>query len=153
MFKSTGCVLRRQTKLTTRYSNKFGRPKTGAKGIGRFCCRRLGKHLELITTAKLPSGQFQQTSVIFPWEDFEPGTELTEIECLGEVKISDKGETGTRLTIKHAPKDRMERSGFSLPKPSTCFCWFLIVVKSERGTASDQGFNAVINAPVDEVRF
>ena len=30
-------------------STIFGRPLTGAKGIGRFSCRRLGGHLELIT--------------------------------------------------------------------------------------------------------
>ncbi len=27
----------------------YGRPRTGAKGIGRFCCRRLGTKLKLIT--------------------------------------------------------------------------------------------------------
>ncbi len=30
-------------------SPKYGRPRTGAKGIGRFCCRRLGTKLRLIT--------------------------------------------------------------------------------------------------------
>lgn len=36
-------------KETKNTSAVFGRPLTGAKGIGRFSCRRLGGHLELIT--------------------------------------------------------------------------------------------------------
>src|SRR5690242_8885256 len=32
-------------------SPRYGRPRTGSKGIGRFSCRRLGTSLKLTTTA------------------------------------------------------------------------------------------------------
>src|SRR5438445_7200277 len=47
-------------------SPRYGRPRTGSKGIGRFSCRRLGTHLKLITTAAR-NGKFEQTKVSFPW--------------------------------------------------------------------------------------
>lgn len=36
-------------KVDQRVSKVFGRPLSGAKGIGRFSCRRLGSHLTIIT--------------------------------------------------------------------------------------------------------
>src|SRR3990167_2128447 len=44
-------------------SQRYGRPRTGSKGIGRFSCRRLGTRLELLTTARLDDGHFEQTEV------------------------------------------------------------------------------------------
>ena len=55
-------------------SNRFGRLKTGSKGIGRFACRRLGLNLTLKTTALLPdsaNNKFQTTKVDFEWAKFE----------------------------------------------------------------------------------
>src|ERR1700722_13540772 len=39
------------------FSPRFGRRRTGAKGIGRFACRRLGRLLDLETVALLPKDQ------------------------------------------------------------------------------------------------
>ena len=64
-------------------SPKYGRPRTGSKGIGRFCCRRLGRALTLITTGK-KDDEYQTTNVYFPWEKFKPGTSVTTINCEGE---------------------------------------------------------------------
>ena len=36
-------------KTKQKYSRVFGRSLSGAKGIGRFSCRRLGSHLKIIT--------------------------------------------------------------------------------------------------------
>src|SRR5215218_11340332 len=41
-------------------SPRYGRPRTGSKGIGRFSCRRLGERLKLITTAAIKNGRFEQ---------------------------------------------------------------------------------------------
>lgn len=86
-------------KLRKRFSPVYGRPRTGAKGIGRFCCRRLGSYLELSTVGKLKSGEFQKTEVQFDWDTFEAGTDVTEIECPGRSRIVEEENTGTKLTI------------------------------------------------------
>ena len=76
-------------KARKKYSTVFGRPFTGAKGIGRFSCRRLGTHLKLITIGTAEGNkvglqkEVQKTEVDFPWTDFAPGKSVTEIECPG----------------------------------------------------------------------
>ena len=48
-------------KVKQNISEKYGRPKSGAKGIGRFSCRRLGTWLTLQTTAEWANGKLQTT--------------------------------------------------------------------------------------------
>lgn len=68
----------------------FGRPLTGAKGIGRFSCRRLGSKLTLLTKGTKNNdvqGEhtlIQMTKVEFPWTDFKPGLDVTTIVCKGD---------------------------------------------------------------------
>src|SRR5450830_628950 len=68
-------------------SNRYGRPRTGKKGVGRFACRRLGSRLELETIAITASSpgvqQSSGTMVTFNWDDFEPGTKVESIPCEG----------------------------------------------------------------------
>jgi hypothetical protein len=86
-------------------SKVFGRPLTGAKGIGRFSCRRLGGHLKLITcgtkNGKAVGKQklIEKTEVEFPWTEFEPGTDVTEIKCNGQQTLLNNQFTGTTLVI------------------------------------------------------
>ena len=67
-------------------SRVYGRHLTGAKGIGRFSCRRLGKQLTLITQGTQQGNErglqknIQKTHVVFPWTRFEAGTDVTQIE-------------------------------------------------------------------------
>src|SRR6266576_2690694 len=68
-------------KIEDDVSPKFGRRRTGAKGIGRFACRRLGRVLEIETCALLPKEQrsdtgekFERTKMVFPWDEFRPGS-------------------------------------------------------------------------------
>src|SRR3989442_3227541 len=56
-------------------SPRYGRPRTGSKGIGRFSCRRLGTQLKLLTIA-LCNDTFEQTEVTFNWLEVEPGEEI-----------------------------------------------------------------------------
>ncbi|MCK4765612.1 MAG: ATP-binding protein [Candidatus Aminicenantes bacterium] len=102
-------------KLENNMSRRYGRPKTGAKGIGRFCCRRLGAKLKLITVGieeKNGRPEFQKTKADFPWEKFKPGKEVTEVECPGEQRIVDNIETGTTLIISDL-KQEWNLRGFS----------------------------------------
>jgi signal transduction histidine kinase/anti-sigma regulatory factor (Ser/Thr protein kinase) len=86
-------------------SSVFGRPLTGAKGIGRFSCRRLGGKLKLITVGTSRGNvvgiqlKVEKTEVIFPWTDFLPGTEVTDIKCPGEQVKGHNEPTGTTLII------------------------------------------------------
>ena len=62
-------------KIDKKVSSVFGRPLTGAKGIGRFCYKRLGNHLTLITkkTKKKnllgKQSKIENTEVEFPWSE------------------------------------------------------------------------------------
>src|SRR5712692_9929079 len=52
-------------------SERFGRPRAGAKGIGRFAARRLAKRLELVSVAFVnsakPAEGRERTVVLFDW--------------------------------------------------------------------------------------
>ena len=70
------------------FSPRFGRRRTGAKGIGRFACRRLGRVLELETTAFLPKDErtngykYQFTTLNFKWDDFTPVAPYLQFPCM-----------------------------------------------------------------------
>lgn len=128
------------------YSRLFGRPKTGAKGIGRFCCRRLGTELILKTVARLKSNGLQQTEVSFPWKNFKRGTDVTEIECLGEIKVLNRSSTGTTLIIKGSITDEWSARGYDYLKRQLS----LLVANrgaKRRGYKEDPGFNIILKAP------
>jgi len=98
-------------------SKRFGRPRTGKKGVGRFACRRLGRQLELETTAetKTPQGLAQtvRTTVTFDWDSFIPGTTVESIPCVGLKHVcDDDSPTGTKLTISNAKSDEWQVRGF-----------------------------------------
>lgn len=133
-------------------SSVFGRPLTGAKGIGRFCCRRLGAHLKLITVGT-PKGNLvgmhrnaQMTSVDFPWTEFKAGQDLTDIDCKGIQKTVPKAGTGTTLIISQITSEEWGVRGLNWLKRQ------LAVLAANRGTKrlnfpDDPGFNVKLNAP------
>lgn len=104
-------------KETNPTSARFGRPRTGRKGVGRFACRRLGSILELDTIAHdwkagVATGS-TKTSVIFDWNAFAPGTTVESIPCEGTTTSYDAvGSTGTRLVISSAEVDEWQNRGF-----------------------------------------
>lgn len=122
----------------------YGRHRTGSKGIGRFCCRRLGRELKLLTVGK-KDGEYQRTEVSFPWNKFEPGTDVTEINCPGERTILADGATGTILLITDLVYEWKTR-GYEYLKRQ------LAVLVANRGTRrkgylEDPGFNIILEAP------
>lgn len=127
-------------------SLRYGRPRTGSKGIGRFSCRRLGSVLQLSTTAALDDGRFEQTNVVFPWSKFKPGKLISEVQCNGTRKVLSNATTGTSLAISGSPVDEWNKRGYGFLKRQ------LAVLAANRGRKrpgfdEDPGFNVSIEAP------
>jgi signal transduction histidine kinase len=137
-------------KLKRNFSPNFGRPRTGSKGIGRFCCRRLGKSLKLTTVGspddiQKRKSEYQKTVAVFPWEKFKAGTIVTDIECAGEQHVLPSAKTGTTLIISKL-NDEWSIGGFNYLKRQ------LAVLAANRGVhrkgfQEDPGFNISIEAP------
>jgi signal transduction histidine kinase len=132
-------------------SRVFGRPLSGAKGIGRFSCRRLGTHLKIITSGTKKGNllgmqsTIEKTVVEFPWLDFVPGEDITTIKCPGSQKEIKNEKTGTKLIITGVPNEWNER-GYNWLKRQ------LAVLSANRGAKrkgfkEDPGFNVRIIAP------
>jgi len=127
-------------------SMRYGRPRTGSKGIGRFSCRRLGTRLKLLTTAALDDGRFEQTEVSFDWLKFKPGREITEIKCDGSSEKLKQATAGTTLIISKSPADEWGKRGYDFLKRQ------LAVLAANRGRKragfeEDPGFNVSLEAP------
>lgn len=126
-------------------SSRYGRPRTGSKGIGRFACRRLGTTLFLETIAAW-NGAFEKTSVSFPWAQFKPGGDVTKVIRKGERRKLTTAQTGTTLVITGGPEDLWDRRGFNFLKRQ------LAVLTANRGRKvegfeEDPGFNVSLIAP------
>lgn len=127
-------------------SPRFGRPRAGSKGIGRFSCRRLGLFLSLHTVAETSQGEYEETRVTFDWQAFTPGTEVTKISCPAESKRIRSGVPGTTLTIRNPSADEWSRRGFGYLKRH------LAVLVANRGARrpgyeEDPGFRTRLVAP------
>lgn len=134
-------------------SKRFGRPRTGKKGVGRFACRRLGSTLELDTIASVPNARkpsIVRTSVKFNWNEFEPGTTVESIPCEGlTTELPNSHLTGTRLIISGAEVDEWQTRGFDYLRRQ------LAVMASNSGTIrpgfeEDPGFEVKLVASGDE---
>ena len=80
-------------------SGRFGRPKTGAKGVGRFACRRLASRLSLESVSSVPNGS-ERISADFDWHDFKPGLDLTHVKTdVARESVVEKLATGTTLRL------------------------------------------------------
>lgn len=136
----------------------YGRPLTGAKGIGRFSCRRLGSKLTLITRGTEKGNatgiqkDIQYSKVEFPWDNFKVGTDVTTIHCKGNQDIFQSAETGTTLIIEDI-SDEWRKRGMDWLKRQ------LAVLVANRGARrdgyiEDPGFNILLEAPdfEDEVK-
>ena len=78
-------------------SKKFGRHKTGAKGIGRFACRRLASRLSLVSTSRGPEG-LERIRATFDWRRFQPGMDLSDVAISVSHELLDtEVHTGTTL--------------------------------------------------------
>ncbi len=85
-------------KQTDPISTKYGRPRTGSKGIGRFSCERLARHLNLTTTSSI-DGELHTIEAWFNWDEFKVGTNLAEIPIAFARVPSNSRSTGTTLRL------------------------------------------------------
>lgn len=121
-------------------SEKYGRPKSGAKGIGRFSCRRLGARLALQTTAEYSPGKFQTTNLWINWMDFVAGESLSQLEVEYDTSECTAGRAGTVLRItSQDPELLSEKSITYIKRHST----ILVANRGihRKGFAPDPGFN------------
>lgn len=136
-----------------RFSPEFGRRRTGAKGIGRFACRRLGRVLELETVALLPKSKrpetgekYQCTRLSFRWDDFIPGSTVSTIPVYGSTEFRSDAKKGLRLTISGAQSDEWSYRGYAYLKRQ------LAALCANQGTRrdgyrEDPGFQVYLTAP------
>jgi signal transduction histidine kinase len=132
-------------------SSRYGRPRTGRKGVGRFACRRLGSKLVLETIANSVAEDGSpcsiRTVVDFDWPEFEPGTTVESIVCKGRTETSsDLLPTGTRLEISNAVVDEWRNRGYDYVRRQ------LAVIASNRGASregfeEDPGFRVFLKTP------
>ncbi len=93
-------VIATSNKIRSPHSPKYGRRKTGDKGIGRFSCSRLAETLVLETWAKnVKTGNNEHSTVTFNWADYLPGLKLSEIPNIAETTIDNTNKTGTSLHL------------------------------------------------------
>ncbi|AQQ36081.1 sensor histidine kinase [Burkholderia cenocepacia] len=132
-------------------SKRFGRPRTGKKGVGRFACRRLGSQLQLetiaLTTGVDGTQQTERTTVEFYWDNFEPGTTVESIPCEGmTTSYPGMHPTGTKLVISNAGVDEWQARGFDYVRRQ------LAVMAGNAGSQrpgyeDDPGFAVNLGAP------
>lgn len=139
-------------KEDAQFSPHFGRRRTGAKGIGRFACRRLGRVLELETIALLPkaertaAGKFQCTRLSFRWDDFKPGSTVSKIPVYGSTELRDQGPTGLLLSISGAHTDEWSYRGYAYLKRQLAALCANQGARRE-GFDEDPGFQVFLTAP------
>ena len=79
-------------------SGIYGRPRTGAKGVGRFACRRLASKLSLESIAKTSSG-YERVTAFIDWADFKPGKDLEAIKVKVRSERLDAAPASTGVTL------------------------------------------------------
>ena len=132
------------------FSKRFGRHRTGAKGVGRFACKRLGSRLKLTSTSNSLHG-FERIEASFDWDDFEPGLGLSQIATDVTREIIDGAlPTGTTLRISGLTEDWGESDLADLADE------LVTLTDPERSLGSvhrgpqfevDPGFEQIIEAP------
>lgn len=145
-----------QGKINNPFSPRLKRPRTGAKGVGRFAVRKLGERLTLLSVAERDNGRKEEITVEFDWpRDFESGQLLTNIPVTYERRVVSKDTpTGVILFIREARDiwteddvSELRRDLLSLTNP------FKAVEgrkkqKSSRGyTRKDRDFSFSLEAP------
>ncbi|HEV2840121.1 MAG TPA: ATP-binding protein [Chthoniobacterales bacterium] len=135
------------------FSPRFGRRRTGAKGIGRFACRRLGRRLDMETTALLekadrpPTGaKYEKTELLFDWNDFVPGTTVSSVKVEAKSEYLSKASLGLRLSMSMARDDEWSYRGYAYLKRQLAALCANQGAKRD-GYAEDPGFKVFLKAP------
>ena len=82
-------------------SRKFGRLRTGAKGVGRFACGRLASRLSLESVSGRNGGS-ERVTAEFDWRDYRAGRDLAEIKThVTREALAEALPTGTTLRLSN----------------------------------------------------
>lgn len=133
-------------KVRNPISEKFGREKTGAKGIGRFACRRLANSLKLESTAYDESeDSYSRTTVNFKWGDFQREEDLDDIPVEAEVEYLEDAETGVTLHLRDL-KDKWNQQDFNTLRRNV-ITLSVVQPQQRRKYEEDPGFEIQFDAP------
>ncbi len=155
--KSGWMTIATASKRDNPVSRYFCRNVTGAKGIGRFAARRLGRKLLLESVARKGDASKQAVRVVFDWEKFDLQRDLVSIPV--EYSIHDvpvDTQTGVSLLIEKAhdawTADEIQDLRSDLLVLQTPFPD--LIVKSEitddSGCLPDPGFDFSLEVSGDE---
>jgi signal transduction histidine kinase len=130
-------------------SERFGRPLTGNKGIGRFCVRRLGTSVKLESSAK-SARRLECNTLEIDWKKFVPGDDVAKVPVKGISLVKSGDETGLKLTM--SGHRRIEWRSLEDQRSYAYLLRQLATLAANRGTKrpgfeADPGFRVVLNAP------
>lgn len=135
-------------------SPRYHRPRTGAKGIGRFACRVLSNRLILETTARDDSDKRERPSermkrkiaATFDWNKFSPGSDVTTIPIGYDVTILPSAtKTGTKIILDDTRGSWTAQDVEDLRRDIVTLVSPFPVSKGE--STSDPGFQIILKAP------
>jgi len=126
-------------------SKKFGRPKTGNKGIGRFACQSLAKKLTLQSIGyNEKEKNYEKTRIDFDWDKFEPGMDIRDVKFEVKKRIGKETKSNTRLILLEL-KDIWTKTEYQALKRSLLLLTIVEGVKRE-GYEYDPGIKIYFEA-------
>lgn len=139
-------------KVDHNVSPRYGRERAGAKGIGRFACRRLGTKLVLTTTARKANSRgnstpfaAEQSTVEFNWGEFKAGTVVTAWPVKTTTEDVRASKTGVTLTMSGALTNEWTTLGMASLQRQLA-----VLVANQgarrRGYEEDPGFQIFLHA-------
>jgi signal transduction histidine kinase len=141
-------------KIRNPVSPMYGRPRTGAKGIGRFAARRLATKLTVDSVARREGGVRERVIVEFDWKKkFKPGQTLRKVPVTCDRTVVGKSTpTGVTLYLENArdiwSEDDivdLQRDLFTLVNPFPEKSEEPLV--AEDGEVTDPGFSLKLQIP------
>lgn len=82
-------------------SKKYGRPRTGAKGVGRFACGKLASTL-ILESVTVHNGMSERIKAEFNWKHFTAGVDLSVVHTPVTLeRYNEPMKTGTTLRLRN----------------------------------------------------
>ena len=132
------------------HSKKYGRPRTGAKGVGRFACGKLASHLTLESVTQTEKGS-EKIYAEFHWPDFKPGLDLAEVPTVVKHEVfAEAMPSGTTLRLSGLTQYWAERDITELQSELADLMNPIEGTKAilrSREYSPDPGFQSIIIAP------
>lgn len=133
-------------KISTPVSNKYGRKKTGNKGIGRFSCQKLANAVKIQTTSKLDEKTAQVIKLTIEWDDLDEGKDLIDTTFESERYIDDINSVtiGTTITLYNLKQKWTQHSYSNLQRQLASLS--ISFPTRRQGHLEDPGFKILVTA-------